>query len=270
MRSADADLDALVQKVRSAEKYNAISPEVIRSVLLKEIAKERNPKELVKSTRNKLHQVGSAYQEKPIPYKFWTEELDHLPADLNDPLVRTFLQKALSAHSSTRERLPILARFFTDTLRDLAPLHSILDLACGLNPLSIPWMTLASGFQYTCCDIYEDMAAFLNSFFVHFNLNAAAHICDLTQKVPDQESDLALVLKTIPCLEQVDKEAGYRILTQLQTANILVSFPAKSLGGKSKGMVQNYERHFQDLVAGQNWKITRFEFPGELAFLIRK
>lgn len=270
MNNGELDLDALVQKVRSAEKYKVISPEVVRSVLLKEISKVRDPKELVKSTRNKLHQVGSAYQEKPIPYPSLTGELNLMSAQLADPLVQQFLQKAMAAHSSTRERLPILPLFFAETLREIAPLRSIFDLACGLNPLSIPWMPLAPGFQYTCCDIYEDMTAFLNSFFSHFNIDGTARICDLTQNVPACNADLALVLKTIPCLEQIDKDAGRRILTQLQTPNILVSFPARSLGGKSKGMVQNYERHFNELVAGQTWKITRFEFPGELAFLIQK
>lgn len=270
MPKGELDLDALVQKVRSAEKYNVISHEVVRSVLLKEISKDRDPKELVKSTRNKLHQVGSAYQEKPIPYRQLIEELHLLPPRLTDPLVQQFLQKAMAAHSSTRERLPILPRFFSETLREIAPLHSILDLACGLNPLSLPWMPLSPGFQYTCCDIYEDMTAFLNAFFDHFKIDGRAQICDLTQNVPVGNANLALVLKTIPCLEQIDREAGLRILTGLQTPNILVSFPARSLGGRSKGMLQNYERHFNELVAGQNWKVTRFEFPGELAFLIQK
>lgn len=270
MPESDFDLDALVRQVQSADKYSRISPEVIRSVLVKEIPKSKNVKEIIKSTRNKLHQVGSAYQEKPIPYDALLEELQHLPADLENPLVQAFILKALSSHASTRERLPILPRFFSETLQEISSLHTILDVACGLNPLSIPWMPLSSGFTYTACDIYEDMTGFLNGFFSHFSINGKAQTCDLTRTIPVEAYDLALVLKTIPCLEQVDKEAGYRLLNQLNAAALLVSFPARSLGGKSKGMVQNYERHFLELTAGQSWKITRFEFPGELAFLVQK
>jgi 16S rRNA (guanine(1405)-N(7))-methyltransferase len=114
------------------------------------------------------------------------------------------------------------------------------------------------------------MTGFLNDFFTHFGIDGKAQTCDLTRNIPTDPYDLALVLKTIPCLEQVDREAGYRLLNQINAATLLVSFPARSLGGKSKGMVQNYERHFFDLVSGQSWKITRFEFPGELAFLVQK
>jgi hypothetical protein len=35
-------------------------------------------------------------------------------------------------------------------------------------------------------------------------------------------------------------------------------------------MVRNYERRFAELLAGKAWQVTRFEFPGELAFLIQR
>jgi hypothetical protein len=35
-------------------------------------------------------------------------------------------------------------------------------------------------------------------------------------------------------------------------------------------MPANYERHFQELVAGRHWTVRRFEFATELAFLVSK
>ena len=37
----------------------------------------------------------------------------------------------------------------------------MLDVACGLNPLAIPWMNLAPNATYHAIDIYEDMMRFL-------------------------------------------------------------------------------------------------------------
>ena len=68
----------------------------------------------------------------------------------------------------------------------------------------------------------------------------------------------------------MDKNAAKRLLKELNTKFILASFPAHSLGGKSKGMLQNYETRFNQLTEGESWKITRLEFTGELAFLIEK
>ncbi len=80
-------------------------------------------------------------------------------------------------------------------------------------------------------------------------------------------ADLALLLKAIPCLEQVDKEAGRRLLDQVRADYLLVSFPVHSLGGRSKGMPATYEEHFRNLVADKPWSVQTFHFATELAFL---
>lgn len=270
MPDPSLDLEDLTQQVLNSEKYRSISPELVKDLLTRELARRAKPREAVKAVRSKLHQVGSAYQEKPPPYTAWLADLASLPPDLRDPVVLSFIQRVLPAHASTRERVPILPRFFRECLAELGEISSVLDIACGLNPLAIPWMPLKQDFTYTACDIYADMIGFLNQFFLHFQVNGSASYADVTQTIPDVEVELTLVLKTIPCLEQLDKDSGRFVLNAIRSPNILVSFPARSLGGRSKGMVQFYEQHFHALVSGQPWRINRFEFPGELAFLIRK
>jgi len=267
---SDKLLRELVQLVRQSSKYAAIDEGLVTEIGRAELGKRNSLKEAVKSTRNKLHQIGAAYQEKPIPYFSWEKELQPLPHDLGSPQTQDFLVENMRLHASTAERLSIHEDFFKTTLASITPVTSILDLACGLNPLNLPWMPVAEQFTYEACDIYSDMTAFLNAFFTHFNVNGSAHLCDLTRSIPQTRVQVAFLLKTIPCLEQIDKAAGKRLLEGLNAENILVSFPAHSLGGRSKGMVQNYEAHFNELMEGSNWQATRFEFPGELAFLVRK
>lgn len=270
MKADPETLEKLVQHVMENDKYSVIDIDLVRSLGAEELQKRGSLKEAVKSTRNKLHQVGSAFQEKPIAYAAWIKELESLPTDLNSDASTTFLVKAMQSHASTQERLNIHTTFFKQVLQDLGPIHSILDLACGLNPLNLPWIPAAPDIEYYACDIYTNMVDFLNHFFAHYSIRGQAFLCDLTNDIPQQNVQLALLLKTIPCLEQVNKTAGLRLLNEVQAENILVTFPAHSLGGRSKGMVQNYSDHFQALTAGQPWKITRYEFPGELAFLVRK
>ncbi len=87
---------------------------------------------------------------------------------------------------------------------------------------------------------------------------------------PPQTADLALVLKTLPCLEAIDKNAPARLLDAIQAPLLLVSFPAQSLGGRRKGMVAHYEARFRELLDARGWPAERFEFTTELAFLVRK
>jgi 16S rRNA (guanine(1405)-N(7))-methyltransferase len=265
-----ADVDALVAAVLEGARYRHMDQALVRSLAEKELTKGRSFKEAVKAVRNKLHQVGGAFQEQTPPYARWLTELEDLSDDPADPQVRAFCLKAMQAHSSTRERLSILDRFYQETLTSLGKINSVLDLACGLNPLALSWMSLATGATYHAVDIYQDLADFLDHFFAHVHLNGQAGLCDLTTAVPPQPVQLALLLKTIPCLEQVDDQAGGRLLNSIPAEHILVTFPVHSLSGHSKGMRANYEMHFNDLIAGQSWHVQRFEFSSELAFLLSR
>ncbi len=266
----DEKLQELVRLVRQNAKYAPMDESLIAAIGRAELTKRHSLKEVVKSTRNKLHQVGSAFQERTIPYARWLDELKTLPTDLHSYQVQDFLISNMRMHTSTAERLSIHKDFFAKTLASIAPVTSILDLACGFNPLNLPWIPVAQQFTYEACDIYSDMTGYINTFFQHFNIKGSASLCDLAHSVPQTYVQVAFLLKTIPSLEQLDKSAGKRLLEELNTEYILASFPAHSLGGRSKGMVENYEAHFAEMISGKDWQVTRFELPGELAFLVKK
>jgi 16S rRNA (guanine(1405)-N(7))-methyltransferase len=267
--AGDERLDELVNAVRAGARYRQIDPGLVRRIASQELAKGRSYKEAVKETRNKLHQVGGAYQETAPDYPRLAAELDALPL-AEDEALRQFCRRAMLSHASTRERLPYLEDFYTPLRERLGPVRSILDLACGLNPLALPWLPLAPEGQYFACDIYTDMVAFLNRFFTHCGVNGRAEVCDLTANLPAQPVELALLLKTLPCLEQLDRSIGARLLDGLRANVMLVSFPALSLGGHGKGMPQNYAAHFAALIAGRNWQVERWEVKTEVVFLVKK
>jgi 16S rRNA (guanine(1405)-N(7))-methyltransferase len=144
----------------------------------------------------------------------------------------------------------------------------VLDIACGLNPLAWPWMPYSNNTSYLAYDIYGDLIQFITAVMELAQIRGRAEQRDVVHEPPTTTADLALILKTLPCLEQIDKTAPARLLEQLQAHYLLVSFPARSLGGRQKGMVEHYESRFRQLIDGRDWKVQRFEFPGELAFLV--
>jgi 16S rRNA (guanine(1405)-N(7))-methyltransferase len=146
-----------------------------------------------------------------------------------------------------------------------------MDVACGFHPLSIPWMPLPVRAEYYAYDIYNDMIDFLNRFFALLeSVDGHAEALDVLQGIPKKQVDLAFMLDTIPCLEQVDESAGFRILNSIDADYVLVSFPAHTLGGREKDMRRHYEARFCQMTQGTRWKIEKLEFPSELAFLIKK
>jgi 16S rRNA (guanine(1405)-N(7))-methyltransferase len=263
-----SDIDALVAAVHKSSKYRRVCEDVVRGVGERELAKGRRLKEAIKATKRKLHQVGSAYLESGMDYGVW---LDDLRAALgNESDFRRACARIMGYHSSTRERLEILDEFYAIVLTGLPPVRSVLDLACGFNPLAIPWMNLPAGAIYYAYDVYEDMVAFLQTFMELVPVRGQAAACDVLRSCPKPHVDLGLVLKSIPCLEQIDKSASAQLLDTIDADHLLISFPVHSLGGRSKGMSTNYEAHFRELIAGKGWSVERFVFATELAFLISK
>ncbi|HLZ61393.1 MAG TPA: hypothetical protein VKR06_30975 [Ktedonosporobacter sp.] len=288
-------LDSLMQDVLASARYRDISPDLIRRIAEQELAKRRNLKEALKTTKSKLHQVGGAYfagQEQQ--YAAWLAELQAVVQTEDKQRIQQVCRRLMEHHTSTGERLPILDQFYSTILADLAPIHSLLDIACGLNPLAIPWMPLAQGAHYYGYDIYQQMTAFLNEWLAIMKVQGHVQARDVIQSCPGaalkddlpargypsgtpaghplwtDEVEVAFILKTIPCLEQVDKQAGHRLLHSIRARHLVVSFPVHSLGGHSKGMAANYEARFRELLGHTPWTVKKFAFSTELVFVVSK
>ncbi len=270
MSHGDDMLDRLVDAVRQSPKHGRICAELIRHVGADELPKRRNLKAAIKATKNKLHQVGGAYLDSSMPYEAWLDSLKCAAHAPEPGAFREACRAVMTHHASTGERLPILSEFYNTVLADLAPVGSVLDIACGLNPLAIPWMPLAPGAVYAAYDMYEDMIDFINASMQLAGVEGQAQARDVSRFIPPERADVALILKTIPCLEQIDKAAGQRLLDGIQADYVVVSFPVRSLGGYDKGMVETYSAHLDALLAGRRWPVERFEFETELAFLVDK
>lgn len=261
-------LEQLLADVSQSSKYRDICPELISNIGAQELEKRRSLKEAVKATKNKLHQIGGAYLDGRDNQANWLVALKQALQTGQPDQVKQACRYIMGYHASTRERLPILDEFYTSILAQLPPIHSILDIACGLNPLALPWMPPSEPLTYYAYDIYQTMMDFLASYFELMQVEGHSQARDVVQACPTQSVDLALVLKVLPCLEQINKHAAYRLLHALNARYIVVSYPIQSLGGKSKGMASYYEEHFKRLVSADNWQIRKLEFSTELVFLI--
>lgn len=268
----DAELARLVQDIQQSNKYGDICLALIEHVGRQELSKRRNVKEALKATKNKLHQIGGAYLDGREQYQHWLRMLAEAQTEQgtdNETFKAVSLQ-LMGNHASTRERRSILPDFYPQIFAELPPIHSVIDIACGLNPLAHPWMLLAPDATYDAYDIYQGMMTFLNDYFALRNIHGTASACDVIQSCPIQEVDVALLLKVLPCLEQLEKWAARHLLHTLNARYLIVSYPIQSLGGKSKGMSTYYENHFRSLISDTTWTIKKLEFANEMVFVVAK
>jgi 16S rRNA (guanine(1405)-N(7))-methyltransferase len=263
-------VEQIVTRVKEGSRYCAISEVLIRDIAEQEYEKRNNFREAVKATRSKLHQVAGAYLDRLVNYDNCLAELKAAFVKGKDDFLGACKQ-VMCYHSSTRERLPDIDRFYHTLLAELPPAQRVLDVACGFNPLAIPWMGLPEDAEYLAVDIYSDMINFLNQFMGLAGIHGSACVGDVITDCPTVPVDIAFVLKTIPCLEQVDKNAGIRLLSKLQAKHIIVSFPVHSLGGRcGKGMLENYTKRFNEIMVDKDWSVRELRFSSELVFIVSK
>ena len=263
-------LPTLTNAVLGSGKYREICPDLVTFIGTKQLDRQKNLKTATKATKNKLHQIGGAYWQRPPDYTGWLKTLQSLYQSADRQAFADCCQEIAKHHASSQERLPILNQFYGEIFQRLPPIHSLVDIACGLNPLILPREFLAPDVQYFACDIYQDLTDFLQQFLALTGMAGGATCCNILQTNPREKIDLALVLKLLPCLEQLEKHSGMALLERIQSPFIVVSFPMQSLGGKEKGMGTNYSDWFTSQVAEKNWDIELLQFPTELVFLVRK
>jgi 16S rRNA (guanine(1405)-N(7))-methyltransferase len=265
----EALLDQVVEEVSRGSKYRSVDKQAIRRIAEKEFSKNMKIKEVVKVVKGRLHQIGGAFFTSRPKYSSWLQELTKLKGS-NEGRFREACTRIMKFHSSTKERLEILDKFYADIFSEISPANSVLDLACGLNPLSIPWIPQFERLEYCAYDIYADLVGFLNAFIELLAVKGRAEVRDVLFNPPRRKADLGLILKTIPCFDQIDKTAVQTMLQQINADNLVISFPVKSLGGNEKMMIKNYTERFEKIACEKDWKIKKMLFKTELVFIVSK
>ncbi len=263
-------INKIVTDIKKTSKYNNVNSDIIIRIAQTELRKRRTIKEAIKATKRKLHQIGTAFLPRKIPYEKYLNLLKDSYNALKKDEFLSICRQLMKFQSSTNERLTLLDSFYKEILSDIQPINSVVDIASGLGPLAIPWMPLKAGTTYYAYDIFNDMIKFLNDFMIFTNVRGKAYSYDVVQSFPQSQADVAFLLKSIPCLLQIDKNIIQRCLKEIHCQFIVISFPVMSLGGKNKGMRENYESLFMNGINEKDFKIKRFEFSTELVFRIEK
>ncbi len=138
----------------------------------------------------------------------------------------------MRAHASTAERIAWLDPFYEQVAGWCGEPRSVVDLACGLNPLALPWLHVAPEARYWCCDIDRDLAAALARLDGVFPVEVQAETCDLLAAASPPPADLALLLKTVTTLEQQRTGAAGQVLAALDCPHVVLSLPRRSLSAR--------------------------------------
>ncbi len=269
--SSDA-IDRVVDAVLAGRNYRWIARDLLGRLATDALVAARNEADAVKRTKRRLHQIFGAY--------LWDLRPEMALDDLRDALasggqagLRAACRDLLAQHASTRERLPILNDFYDAIFARTGVPRVLMDVACGLGPLALPWMNLPSGpaaTTYLAYDIDQRLISVIDGFLTLCGVPHVAALRDAVATPPNDPVDVALLLKSAPCLEQQGRGSTRALLSALDAAHVVLSFPTRSLGGARKGMPAHYGAQLDGLLAGTSWGVEELWFPSELVFVLSR
>jgi len=237
----------IVERVRRSSRYRDVAPSLVERLTAEELPRSRNADDAVKRVKRRLHQAIGAFR-------------GGLAED-----------EPMRSHASTRERLPHLARFYAGIWSITGVPRSILDLGCGLNPLSLPWMGLVPDARYVAIDVDERPLATVGAYLAARGQTHEVRTADLVSTIPDDTADVALLLKLVTTLDRQDPAAATRLLRGLHADHAVVSFAARSLSGRGgDGRERTYRDRLDRLVAdaGRVRAVAEASVPNELVFVL--
>ncbi|MBN2459398.1 hypothetical protein JXB28_03880 [Candidatus Woesearchaeota archaeon] len=184
--------------------------------------------------------------------------------------------KVLELHKSSKERLPYYGVAYKKIFEVTGIPKKIVDLACGLNPISYPYIAAAinANPEYLACDLAKKDLEFIQEYFRLRKINGKTSRLDLIgeiSRVPSitKGSDIVFLFKTLDSLESVKWNISKELLESISSKFIVVSFATKSIGGK-KSIKKDKRGWFERLLAQKNLVFRTFEIPGEVFYIIQR
>jgi 16S rRNA (guanine(1405)-N(7))-methyltransferase len=255
-------------RLAAAAKYRDVHPDTIAAVVRQERATTADVAELERRSRARLHKVAALHLCTARPAML---RRGVAPDESDLAGQRLWCRRMLATHISTAERLPDLDRFYPTILALLpAPPRTVADIACALNPFTLPWLRDHTDARYTGYDFNATFVAAGNTFLARAYPDCQVlHTDVLTRDLP-ATADLALLLKTYHCIENRQRGAGLGLVDRLPAAQVVVSFPTRAMNGRAATFAQRHLDDLTGLSARRGWPTARATLPSEDLLLISK
>jgi 16S rRNA (guanine(1405)-N(7))-methyltransferase len=267
---SDIDLQTWVDEILNNRKYRGLDvpAETVKDLILQEWAHIPNQRDAMKSARALLHNIVASYLGD-ADFSQAGSDLEKAFSTGDPKIVKSVCQSILASHASTKERIPLLDTFYARLFEVIGKPHTILDLACGLNPFTLPWMDLAVGTKYYAYDINRPRVDLINRFLRLQGLEPLAFHEDILLSPPQVEADVAFFFKEAHRFEQRQHGCNRPFFEALRVKHLLVSLPTSNLTGQHS-LIDRQRRLIQNTLAGLNWPVQEMVFENEMVFIIEK
>jgi len=236
---------------------------------LKQIKKSRRYKEAIKQIRDKFRLYYEMFlkdYEKRDEYLKEIDSLDNIKAHI----------KMLSTQKSTNERIPIYPILYNRIFEITGKPKSILDLGCGMNPFSYPFLRKAAGNEctYYASDFSEEECKIIERYFKKNKIKGVVFPLDL-REIKDAnildifpKTDVCFLFKVLDTIEKGGHKLAEMIINAVNSDYVVASFSTRTLTGKK--MNHPYRGWIERMCKRIGYSYDIIEFENEIFYIIKK
>ena len=276
------ELFEIINEIKNKKELRNISDKVVENILKRELRKKqylykklssiknikqlKNDEEfylLFKEIRRILHELYGLYTPKE------DNEIDKILFN-NEMTLEQKIIELLMLTRSTAERINFYKEIYKNIFIEKP--GEILDLASGLNPISI-YFSDQKPKKYYYVDISEKILDINYQILKELNIENEGWLIDLLD--PDdrifRHYQYIFFWKIFPILEKYDFYSPRNLLSKLDFDYLIISFPQKSIGRKRNlGLAWRYKiKRF--VTYKLKYKIIKeFDIPYEYFIIIKK
>lgn len=241
----DDKIEQIIKKILESKNYKNIYPPTVERIVLDTFA--RYPQSRVENeSKRRLHQISKVYNQ-----------------------LKSSAENNLRKHSSTKERENFLNEFYRYIFSIVGNVETIIDVACGMNPLTYPYMKTEA--RYVGFDIDQEVIDQVKTEIQSTDYSTKINVFPGdVYDIDELSSDVCFLFKVVPLLEQQKKGSAEEILQKIKSRYIVVTFPTKSLSNNEKGMELFYTEFMDKLIQRLGYQYDKMAFENELVFIVKK
>lgn len=245
-------IENLIRKIKEKKSLNNLDDEFVKKYIdkyflenlkIKKILDEHSKPEkskyykiVVKNVRNELNKIYGV---------FWLDN-----------------KESLESHKSSKERLKIYPEIYKKIFKITGYPNSILDISCGLNPLSYKGI---KNIKFIVTELSKKDCELLKNYFSKNKINGEVLQMDLFEENKFPKADICFLFKI---LNIVSKKKTEEIITSLDCKYIIASFSLIDIYGRR--MHYPLQGWFQRMLKRLNLRYSLIKEENEIFYVIKK
>jgi 16S rRNA (guanine(1405)-N(7))-methyltransferase len=239
----------------------------------------------MKKTKKSIYYYLRQYkQEEPekVQEKF-SELKEKLKKEKKLEKTISLHKELLKMHISSKERIPFYSKFYEKIFKVTGIPESILDVSCGFNYFSVPFMKF-NGF-YAGTEHKKEFVNKINEYFFLIEefseIKGKGFLLDLKEKDFDSRNellelnkgklfDVAFVLKLIPVMEREKKGLTENLIELIPAKWIVLSCSKESMTKKEDISFRETFLINKFIKENSLYLSSRIDFDNEIVFVVKR